>query len=252
MNSLPAAPDLERSTLKKKEKLKRILGKMQFIAEEMTKECTFQPKLSEKIPDFRALQQKFQSELEQKKKDWAPTITQPFENMNQHHLDQVKKAKETKKAILTLENEDCKPEKFSIVSKNEPKLTAKTTHSFNLFVQHRKLTSEAQKLIKEIQEEELESLKRKKKETADKIRSRINRSSQMTNKINKELKLKRHSQDQLRMEDDYKKRIEEMNERIANRLCLFEEARLKSANNKVKCEIQSILKEAGLKAKDYE
>ncbi|KAJ3320949.1 hypothetical protein HDV06_004738 [Boothiomyces sp. JEL0866] len=178
--------------------------------------------------------------------------SQPFENMIRHHLEQAKKAKETKKAILESEKEEQKPEKFSNISKNPPSIQAKSTHSFHLLVQYRKMSNEAKQLIQDIQEEEEQNLKIKKKETAEKIRSRINRTSQLTNKINKELKLKRHSQDQLRMEDDYKKRIEEMNERIANRLCLFEEAKLKSANNKVKSQIHTILKEAGLKASDYE
>ncbi|KAJ3313000.1 hypothetical protein HDV04_002482 [Boothiomyces sp. JEL0838] len=245
IHELPTAPKSEKDAPKKKEKIKRII-------EEMTKECTFKPKLSEKIPDFQALQDKFQNSLEEKKKDWAPTIAQPFENMVQHHIEQAKKAEETKKKILLNEKEECKPEKFSTIDKNQSSIRAKSTHSFNLLVRHRKETTEAQRLIQEILEEEESNAKKKKKEIADKIRSRINRSSQLTNKINKELKLKRHSQDQLRMEEDYKKRIEEMNERIANRLCLFEEAKLKCANNKVKSEIQTILKEAGLKAKDYE
>jgi hypothetical protein len=54
------------------------------------------------------------------------------------------------------------------------------------------------------------------------------------------------------MEKEYDRRMEEMNERIANRLCLFEESQVANAKKKAADKVNTILVEAGLQIDDFE
>ena len=54
------------------------------------------------------------------------------------------------------------------------------------------------------------------------------------------------------MEKEYQVRIDEMNTRVQERICLFEEAQLNAAKSQADKQVRSILSEAGLQIQDIQ
>lgn len=74
----------------------------------LTDEHTFQPVISRNIPDYKKLQNAFNSKLEKKKSSRPPTVPLPFKKVQKHqeegHAQKIKKVKEIfKKEKDTLE-----------------------------------------------------------------------------------------------------------------------------------------------------
>ncbi|KAJ3000782.1 putative tubulin polyglutamylase ttll9 [Globomyces sp. JEL0801] len=209
----------------------------------LTEHHTFKPKISKSPPNFQRLHEKMTRNIDEKKSKWSPTIFQPFEGLTKNHTAQSQKSVQKEAVEITRQVKSTKAN-YEI---HKQAIEPKSTLSFKLKVEHRKIKQEADELIHQICEEEQRIAEERRKELSKKIRLKIDSNSSILNRINREKKLKRNSEENIRMKKEYEQKIQEMNDRLSTRMCLFEECRINSIKNKTKHDVDNILLESGLK-----
>ncbi|KAI8906784.1 hypothetical protein EDD86DRAFT_228176 [Gorgonomyces haynaldii] len=213
----------------------------------LSSEHTFKPKLNHHLPDFEEQQQRFENQLQEKKKSKPKTAPAPFQGLQEHEEQSKIRKEQSANKILQEEREQARQVKAVQLSKklfdDQKQFVSKTTHAWQLKLEDQKMKKEAQELIAMVEEEERAAQDEQRRILAHKIRSRL---GPQKTKEQVDEKRKRYLEDQKRRAEEYRNQLADMNKRILSGMCLFEQEVLKAAQRKAKQDVDMMLKRAGL------
>ncbi|KAJ3016944.1 UNVERIFIED_CONTAM: hypothetical protein HDU68_011936 [Siphonaria sp. JEL0065] len=213
----------------------------------LTAQHTFKPKLNHTIPDFKTLQTEFERELEMKKGGKPKIVPEPFQGLEEHERlaeenKRRREKQEAKKLEKVIRQTEFKATSTPSLMDEAPTLPCKDTKTSVL-----KTLAAQEKIEKLNQKEEpfeksLQTSKEKEKELVAKIQTR----SQLSDaKKRQRASALRHElvKEEKKRARDYKKQLKTIQEKLENRLCLFELVSIENAKRKARREVEQILKD---------
>ncbi|KAJ3036649.1 hypothetical protein HDV00_002473 [Rhizophlyctis rosea] len=222
----------------------------------LTAEHRFHPEINHAIPDYREQYSQFKRSLAMRKEMREVTIPEPFPSVEKHHKEgsKLSKLRNRSKSWDRAGSPSSPMPKFKVraVSYNaHPVPRPRPTHSFLLKKQQREIERQAEELIERVQKAETKEKQEERKRIAKKVRSRLHMEIRDKHKEDRERRV-RFVEAQQQRDEVYRRQLEEINDRIDGKLCLFEQTEVFNAKIKAKSDFKEIVTEGGLKIQDYE
>ncbi|KAJ3127200.1 hypothetical protein HK098_006652 [Nowakowskiella sp. JEL0407] len=228
----------------------------------LTEEHKFQPAINHHVPDFENIHREFENKMSETKIKYSPTKQMPFPGIELHHQSSINaestKPEQKDKTHVTpwipsgshssTKTESHPPtiKQKATPTKTHAKLLIKETISHQL--KSEKVRESIQLLSKAEEVEKQRRLEKRirKKELSIKIQSKIQYDNTQKQK-ERSLQRKKFKEEQRQRQLEYEKSLKEMNERLDDRKCLFEQEELKNAQQSgEKAMNVSFLKQSGV------
>ncbi|KAJ3296614.1 hypothetical protein HK104_001440 [Borealophlyctis nickersoniae] len=211
----------------------------------LTPNHTFKPAINHKIPDYGEEQLRFRA---------GP---QPFAGVEQHEKDGSKLTKLRRHsagdAAARAGKRKAEAGTLTQPGHGHTRLPRpRDTHSSRLKVQHRLAVRESMELVDKMQAAQMEEKRERLQGLAQKIRSRIQMDDNGRSQVLRERR-ERFLEGEAQRERDaaYRQQLEDMEDRLKGKLCLFEQTEVFNAKVKAKTDFNQIIAEAGLKVDEF-
>ncbi|KAI8850266.1 hypothetical protein BC829DRAFT_389656 [Chytridium lagenaria] len=200
----------------------------------LTKEHSFRPSINPKIPDFDQLYNEFQRKTSSRRKYAKSTQARPFFGVEKH-LCEFKERQERREEKKKLKEERRDPYKSrsSPRERDEP-FIAKQTRSSELRKEQLIIAARRQEEL-ERRERELDNDRRQIKKY---VQSRLREYD--TPVVEQKPRSLLKAQDK---EGSYKRELKQIQNRLSNRLCLFEQSYVLNAKHRARAEYAKIMKD---------
>ncbi|TPX78679.1 hypothetical protein CcCBS67573_g00065 [Chytriomyces confervae] len=215
----------------------------------LTKEHKFKPKIKHAIPDFKKIHSEMQSMAVDGKSTKPKLVPEPFEGIEEHEREAQERSKRRVQKLQQKEEHaarrcgDFKAAKSPDYEYDHPPpLPCKETRSS--FLKSRTAHEKIEKLEAELEAADTikGSSKEKEKEMISKIQNRfklvVDDKEERAESLKQQL---RHQQ--RRREREYKKTLSGINEKLQERLCLFEQVSIENAKRRARAQVEQILRE---------
>ncbi|KAJ3070574.1 hypothetical protein HDU98_006379 [Podochytrium sp. JEL0797] len=217
----------------------------------ISKNHTYRPKLNHTVPDFKTLQSDFERKLESAKSVKSKLTVDPFPGLEEHtRLAEKKKHDRQKQHVKQmskfLQRAEFKATSMQSIDSDAPPPLPFQWRETKSSVLKMLATEEKINALEANEEEKAEVVTihqhgTKEKEMIAKIQLRSERAQSAKLQRSDALKQALISEERTRVRE-YKKQLKRMNEKLENRLCLFELVSIENAKRRARMQVEQILR----------
>ncbi|KAI8610452.1 hypothetical protein BC830DRAFT_1145680 [Chytriomyces sp. MP71] len=211
-----------------------------------SKDYTYRPKIKHMVPDFKKLQEEFESSLNENKTTHVKIIPEPFPGVVEHEKEaeerkRKRRLQEIKQTKRNLRQSYFRARETPTTMDEQPQLPFKETRSSILKFQAGKAKALELLAKVDVEEHKLAEMKDKEKERIAKIQARFE--PETDRKVERAEELKEQiRRDQSQKERDYRRTLHKINEKLEDRLCLFEKVSIENAKKRARAQVEQILR----------